>query len=1170
MTRVRSVAPRLVACAAIAWIPCALAAQRVASTSEVFLAAWVPEAAVSLGTIPAGEETLVAVGESARRGEFDSAAALLARFEGGAADPRARLSTAIWRHMLEVARSRVLSGGLPVAGDLELDRVERKVSPARLLEAAFAAGQAVRPDGSTAQLLSFLSVACADGLFPSLTVEHLRRPGPLPAILNGPADLQLAHCQTQIAEVSATAEEIGALNRAQARLFRWVLESRLAEAAYDIGGARNALDSAISVARAAAGPRALGELLLLRGDLQGRLGIDVLTFGYDLLSDQHFLLRIRQSGPLTDPNEYSWGDRWYREAGRLLREVGDSSATSRLLLRRALDLLLRDQRDSASILLDAIVARGSAVAPREYASAMTVLSVLRSNPSAFEAALQALLDRGDRAGAYSLGLTMRQYALRRYYQGDIPAALFVLRASAEALAERGLTRAASEALVSLADVLTSANRVDAGIDAGKQGVTLHNAFVSRLQSSTARYKAAYPTAIDSPMVRAEIAGLAVAVNQLAMQISMRSLEEGAPLWDMQLDTLSRNLERALGSFPEFALNVELGRALREQGASQATVSALYGRGASCARLREEIDSLEARASRVARITGDNTGLLYALTSVTECDPARRQRFDALLAARDPAGEIRNAYMRAVGEPGGVRLMPMNFVFQQAYSPLELALATDRGDLAARWVDSLDRLATDTTFTWARIANRVFRPLTLLANGEPRSARDGLIEVIRDSLVWLGLGPRYRALALDGLIDADAQLGLAEEGVWAMGLVSLEREEWWAARSGVVIDSRESAELAYLQRRAATGFPLSPEQMQRKRELERAQERAARRPPPSYSIDQATAALSALPPATTLLVYYRGRKAMVVWRADAGGALRVFRLPVDQASLSRRIIAYQRDLGERFATWKSRSAELYAQLVAPVESIPAGHVVAIVGAEAFGTLPFETLGPSPERVLAADHPIVYLSRIGQLRNGGLARADGAPVVVGVNGASLEFAESEADSVAGIVGTRPLVGDSASLRTVSASLRTARLVHFASHAVLEPSNAFASYIRLRGSDRLEAWQLFRDAPAAEVIVLSACETMRSPPVGQASATAPSSLGVFSFAGGARWVVATLWPAEDKTTPVIIAPFYRGMVQGGLDAPRALQAVRRDLIARGADPYVYANFLVFAHDINALRPR
>jgi len=134
-------------------------------------------------------------------------------------------------------------------------------------------------------------------------------------------------------------------------------------------------------------------------------------------------------------------------------------------------------------------------------------------------------------------------------------------------------------------------------------------------------------------------------------------------------------------------------------------------------------------------------------------------------------------------------------------------------------------------------------------------------------------------------------------------------------------------------------------------------------------------------------------------------------------------------------------------------------------------------------------------------------------------------------------RVLTGGDARAAVVREGWTGYNLVHLAAHA--RTNERFPLYSHLQFADeRIELHEVLRDSVDAQLVVLSACETGR----GVASnGGAPTSASLVSFpraflSGGARSVIASLWPVDDAATAHLMEHFYRELTGAEPGAPRA----------------------------------
>jgi len=141
--------------------------------------------------------------------------------------------------------------------------------------------------------------------------------------------------------------------------------------------------------------------------------------------------------------------------------------------------------------------------------------------------------------------------------------------------------------------------------------------------------------------------------------------------------------------------------------------------------------------------------------------------------------------------------------------------------------------------------------------------------------------------------------------------------------------------------------------------------------------------------------------------------------------------------------------------------------------------------------------------------------------------------------------------------TAPLRDYRIIHLATHALVDERSAARTALALAPSDGesgfLGAGDLAALALGADLVVLSACRTARGRIVegeGVQGLTAPL------LQAGARAVVATGWNIGDRSTVRLVDAFYRNLANG-LPVSEALRAAKLDAIRRGASPREWAAF-------------
>src|SRR5262249_33827076 len=144
-----------------------------------------------------------------------------------------------------------------------------------------------------------------------------------------------------------------------------------------------------------------------------------------------------------------------------------------------------------------------------------------------------------------------------------------------------------------------------------------------------------------------------------------------------------------------------------------------------------------------------------------------------------------------------------------------------------------------------------------------------------------------------------------------------------------------------------------------------------------------------------------------------------------------------------------------------------------------------------------------------------------------------AETEAKSIAALLGTQPLIGAGASEAALRARDGKATIVHLATHgyAYGAKSRFRDSFIALAAGDRqdglLTVGGVMDELPllSAELVVLSACQTGLGN-LQQAEGTLGLQRAFLSR--GVRGVLVSLWSVDDDATARLMRAFYTHWLQ------------------------------------------
>lgn len=183
--------------------------------------------------------------------------------------------------------------------------------------------------------------------------------------------------------------------------------------------------------------------------------------------------------------------------------------------------------------------------------------------------------------------------------------------------------------------------------------------------------------------------------------------------------------------------------------------------------------------------------------------------------------------------------------------------------------------------------------------------------------------------------------------------------------------------------------------------------------------------------------------------------------------------------------------------------------------------------------------------------------------------LPLSGREVSEVAAMIGgdARAHRAAAADKLTVHETASTARIVHFATHAVIDDRTPMESYLQLSApsealrtnrpylDDRLRAREIIRWKLAADLVVCSAC---RSADGRWRAGEGVLGLTRAFLVAGARAVVASLWPVPDDRAYAFMQCFYRHYTSG-MNVAASLHLARRDVRSEHPDPYDWAGFVV-----------
>jgi CHAT domain-containing protein len=277
--------------------------------------------------------------------------------------------------------------------------------------------------------------------------------------------------------------------------------------------------------------------------------------------------------------------------------------------------------------------------------------------------------------------------------------------------------------------------------------------------------------------------------------------------------------------------------------------------------------------------------------------------------------------------------------------------------------------------------------------------------------------------------------------------------------------------------------------------------------------------------------------------------------------------------------EDRARSLYRLLVEPIERfVSEKETICFISDESLRRLPFGALlPPGPDgRFLVESKRILTSASLLALR--AAAAPARAPFPAGRSGSSLLVgrpdigsclarnypglqalpgAQDEMFDIREIIGGGTiLAGPLATKKSVLASLPHAERIHIATHRVTYPAYSgksallFSTDNDCEVSHEVEASLLTEseirelDLSRAELVVLSACESAAAE-----DGTTFEGLGLAGafLDAGARTVIATVWPIEDRAARDFVTVFYRELVTEKGDPGTALQTAQKKIIQR-----------------------
>ena len=179
-------------------------------------------------------------------------------------------------------------------------------------------------------------------------------------------------------------------------------------------------------------------------------------------------------------------------------------------------------------------------------------------------------------------------------------------------------------------------------------------------------------------------------------------------------------------------------------------------------------------------------------------------------------------------------------------------------------------------------------------------------------------------------------------------------------------------------------------------------------------------------------------------------------------------------------------------------------------------------------------------------------------------SLPWAEKEAKDIAYILKTEAITGDKATKVAILNKMKQARIIHLATHGLLDDNQGLGSAFALgvggaialapSGNDNglLTAEEILKLKLNADLVVLSACDTGRGRITGDGVIGLSRSL----ISAGVPSVIVSLWAVNDNSTSFLMTEFYQNLQQK-LDKATALRKAMLTTMQKYPEPKYWAAF-------------
>jgi CHAT domain-containing protein len=278
-----------------------------------------------------------------------------------------------------------------------------------------------------------------------------------------------------------------------------------------------------------------------------------------------------------------------------------------------------------------------------------------------------------------------------------------------------------------------------------------------------------------------------------------------------------------------------------------------------------------------------------------------------------------------------------------------------------------------------------------------------------------------------------------------------------------------------------------------------------------------------------------------------------------------------------ALWKRSLRSLYTILISPVENAGAlrgrKNLLIVPHADLYFLSFASLIAPgSADRFLIERFGISYAPSAAvwfELAKRPQARPRGAVIALAPSIDRLPASRTEVENMGRIYGRNLIAhfGADATRSSLQRDLPRASVIHLATFGVLNRHNPLFSFVALAPSavddGRLEVHDVFGLPLRGQTVILSACQSALGSGVLADVPAGDDWVGLVQafLSAGARSVVATLWPVDDRATSELMTEFHRQLASGQ-PMVSALANAQRRMIRTSRNPSYWAGFTLSGH--------